>query len=309
MTALALLCAHACAPAPTTAPPRESAPAVQQARYLGAFGEQGAQEGQFNKPAGIALSNDGTLYVADAGNHRVQAFNLDGGFLRAYGRFGRDAGEMDQPVDVAVQRQARTLLYIAERGNARVQALDMRDERYWTLIQDDGIGSFEPSGVAVGRSGDLYIANAASLSIMRVSPQGHVQWTRGMPLIPLRMLSRLRVGLDGTVVVADPLGGRVARVDFAGSPMDSWEDAQIGAPAAAAVDAEGNWYVCDLRKKRIAALDPQGRPTGFFGEGILSEPVGAAVSKNGVLFVADQGEHNIKRFQLLSVNRARGLPP
>ncbi len=308
MAALAALCAQACAPAPSPPPPLESVP-VLQARYLGAFGEQGDQEGQFNKPAGLSLSNDGTLYVADAGNHRVQAFNPNGVFIRAYGRFGRDAGEMDQPVDVAVRRQARTLLYIAERGNARVQALDTQDERYWTLIQDDGSGSFEPSGVAVGRAGDVYIANAASLSIMRVSPQGYVQWTRGMPLIPLRTPARLRVGPDGAAVVADPLGGRVARVDFAGSPMDSWEDAQIGAPAAAAVDSEGRWYVCDIRKKRIAALDPQGRPTGFFGEGTLSEPVGAAVSKNNVLYVADQGEHNVKRFRLLNRNRAEGLLP
>ncbi len=308
MAALAALCVSACAPVPAPPPPLESAP-VLQARYLGAFGGQGAQEGQFNKPAGIAFSSGGTLYVADAGNHRVQAFDLNGAFLRAYGRFGRDAGEMDQPVDVAVRRQARTLLYIAERGNARVQALDMRDERYWTLIQDDGSGSFEPSGVAVARAGDLYIANAAARSIMRVSPQGQIQWTRGMPLMALRMPSRLRVGLDGAAVVADPLGGRVARVDFAGSPMESWEDARIGAPAAAAVDAEGRWYVCDLRKKRIAALDPQGRLTGFFGEGVLSEPVGAAVSKKNVLYVADQGEHNVKRFQLLNRNRAKGLLP
>src|SRR5205085_7871440 len=37
---------------------------------------------QFNTPHGITVANDGTVYVSDRANNRVQAFRLDGTFLK-----------------------------------------------------------------------------------------------------------------------------------------------------------------------------------------------------------------------------------
>ena len=38
------------------------------------FGRQGVGKGEFNKPAGIAVDDDGVLYVCDYGNHCIQLF-------------------------------------------------------------------------------------------------------------------------------------------------------------------------------------------------------------------------------------------
>jgi len=38
------------------------------------FGSEGSGNGQFRTPVGIAIDRNGRIYVADAGNHRIQIF-------------------------------------------------------------------------------------------------------------------------------------------------------------------------------------------------------------------------------------------
>jgi hypothetical protein len=42
---------------------------------LSTFGEYGDGSGQFDNPGGIDVAHDGTVYIADTGNHRIQAFS------------------------------------------------------------------------------------------------------------------------------------------------------------------------------------------------------------------------------------------
>lgn len=66
--------------------------------YLDAWGTSGSGPGEFDLPHGIAWDGDATLYVADRGNRRIQAFTLDGTF-----KFAWSAEELGRPfgVDVA----------------------------------------------------------------------------------------------------------------------------------------------------------------------------------------------------------------
>ncbi len=50
-------------------------------RQLKAWGGKGSDPGEFDAPSKVALSEDGFLYVADTGNHRVQKFSRDGDFV------------------------------------------------------------------------------------------------------------------------------------------------------------------------------------------------------------------------------------
>jgi DNA-binding beta-propeller fold protein YncE len=66
-------------------------------RVLGQWGAPGIGAGEFLKPAGIAVGRDGTVYVADRCNRRVQRFDASGRYLEEFG-----AGVLDTPTFVAV---------------------------------------------------------------------------------------------------------------------------------------------------------------------------------------------------------------
>nr|MBC7244203.1 hypothetical protein [Chloroflexota bacterium] len=70
-------------------------------KFQFAIGAQ-APVGQFRYPSGVAVAPDGTLYVADTGNHRVQRFSATGAFLGKWGSLGVGDGQFWYPSGVAV---------------------------------------------------------------------------------------------------------------------------------------------------------------------------------------------------------------
>jgi hypothetical protein len=63
-------------------------PASAQAEisFLASFGSGGTGAGQLSNPAGLAVNNaNSNIYVADRGNNRVEQFNANGAFVRAWG--------------------------------------------------------------------------------------------------------------------------------------------------------------------------------------------------------------------------------
>jgi hypothetical protein len=65
-----------------------AAPVASAEHTFGAFG---SEAGQTDKPAGIGTDASGNVYVADRGNDRIDVFESDGDFVRAFG-WGVDTG-------------------------------------------------------------------------------------------------------------------------------------------------------------------------------------------------------------------------
>lgn len=65
-------------------------------------GEPGKARGQLHNPFMADVDADGSVYVTDVLNGRVQAFSAGGRPLRAIGRYGIDPGQMHRPKGVAV---------------------------------------------------------------------------------------------------------------------------------------------------------------------------------------------------------------
>ena len=52
------------------------------------WGTTGSGDGEFQWPRGVAVDTDGSVYVTDDGNNRIQEFNSSGGFLGEWGTPG-----------------------------------------------------------------------------------------------------------------------------------------------------------------------------------------------------------------------------
>jgi predicted membrane-bound mannosyltransferase len=75
------------------------------------FGSQGSGTGQLERPRAVATGNDGQIYVADTGNHRVQVFAPSGELLFGFGSFGADVGQFNEPWGIVVDENA---IYVAD---------------------------------------------------------------------------------------------------------------------------------------------------------------------------------------------------
>jgi YD repeat-containing protein len=140
-----------------------SDPSANRVRIYGLNGTQkgklgkgtGKKYGQFRGPTGVALRGS-LVYVADSGNNRVQAFTFQKKPLKSYG----PATSLDRPQAVAVD-PATGNLYVAS-----YEGYGVNEFTPWgtPILQLASVGSGQgqvknPSGVAVGAGGRVYVAD------------------------------------------------------------------------------------------------------------------------------------------------------
>lgn len=126
---------------------------------IDAWGETGKEPGKLFQPTGIAVSKEGTVFVADTGNDRIHAFDASGKFLWTFGRSGEGPGELRWPMDLDIDREGR--LYVAELGGDRVQVFTEEGDLLREIRGDETPGaSFDgAAGVLVSPTGDIYVAD------------------------------------------------------------------------------------------------------------------------------------------------------
>lgn len=96
---------------------------AQDLSFKFSFGTAGSSPGMLNMPQGMDMAPDGTLWIADTGNHRLQQFSLDGKLIAMVGKNGHGSGEFRGPTGIACRGND---IYVADYGNRRIQ---IRTER------------------------------------------------------------------------------------------------------------------------------------------------------------------------------------
>ncbi len=224
-----------------------------------------APGGSFNQPWGIGLAGDGSVYVADTWNHRIQKFTAEGEFITMWGYFGQ--GEAPEafwgPRDVAVDAQGR--VFVTDTGNKRVVVFDAQGN-YLTQFGSAGYAPGqldEPVGIAIDSLGRIYIADTWNRRIqvfmesetnvfISISIWDLVAWF-GQSLDNKPFLD---VDAFGNVFAADPEGYRILQFTIEGQAVRFWGDFgmgmnQFGMPASVAVDAQGGIWVVDSGNHRL----------------------------------------------------------
>ncbi len=87
--------------------------------YVSRWGSRGSGQGQFDGPRGLAVGPNGSVYVTDGDNNRIQQFTATGQFVRQWGTEGTGPGQFRFPVDVDVDASGN--VYVADGFNSRIQ--------------------------------------------------------------------------------------------------------------------------------------------------------------------------------------------
>lgn len=117
------------------------------------FGRRGEQPGEFNYPTALAFASDGSLFVVDQINARVQIFSPDGEHLETLGGRGTGFGQFVRPKDIAID--ALDYVYVTDGAFNNVQIFN-QDLELLTFVGRGGNGPGEfqvPGGVAANEQG------------------------------------------------------------------------------------------------------------------------------------------------------------
>src|SRR5579872_316387 len=86
------------------------------------WGSTGNEDGMFDDPSGLTVSPDnGLIFVAYFGNHRIQSFERDGTFYGKWGCNGNGDGQLIEPKGCNDRIEEWNHI-CAERGNHRIQS-------------------------------------------------------------------------------------------------------------------------------------------------------------------------------------------
>lgn len=129
--------------------------------HLKTVGERGTEFGQFNLPLQAAAAPDGTIYVVDGGNFRIQGFTPDGSYKNTFGAIGRRSGQFSRPKGIATDKDGNVYVVDAAFGNFQIfnsqgQLLLFVGDRGF----DGKPGEYMlPAGVAVDEDGRVYMVD------------------------------------------------------------------------------------------------------------------------------------------------------
>jgi sugar lactone lactonase YvrE len=237
----------------------------------------------FNTPSGLALDDQGNLYVADTGNNRIRKVTTEGVVSTLAGN--GSAGYVDGPASSA------------EFNGPIGLAVDSQNSIYVTDTYNDRIRKITPDGfvtTVAGSAGPGY----------RDGPAGNSQFDTPCGIV---------IKADGTLIVADTGNGKLRQispardvttlgVNFDADPNRNW----LRSPIGLALTHDGFLYVTEHDRGTILQIDPNGRAVdlagdhqgyseGFGPDARFNHPTGIAIDNRGDLVVADSANYLLRR--------------
>ena len=272
----------------------------------------GNGRGQFNEPRGVAVSFiDGSIYVVDMANGRVERFDREGTYVGTWG--GVDSGltftVTEQglgPTGIAVGIDG--LVYVADTWAHRIVVLNESGQEVRsfgvfgdTLDAPDANtlpGSlFGPRSVAVTPN-EIFVSDTGNERIQVFSPDGtFIRAWGGYGSGPSQFIEPVgvAVGPDGNVYVADSGNGRISVFGRDGTPLYQWAVASwLGLSyfePYLAFDQNGNLYATTSVLGSIEAFDINGNPLGSITTANATDiagGIGIALDYEGNLRVTDR---------------------
>ncbi len=273
-----------------------------------------AERGPFVNVHSLAVSPNGTIFVLDAGNGRIQVFTTDGQFLGSWGSPGAGPGEMNDPWGIAADDQ---FVYVADTWNHRIQVFRHNGVFVTTFGRHGIIGGgtvgndlfYGPRNIVLQGDDRLLVADTGNHRILVFDRQGTPLESFGSYGALLGQLYEpvgLGVAPDGTIYLGDTWNGRIQRFTDDYFPFFDWRlnawrgDTNTQKPYLA-VDSQGRVYITDPDRHRVIVFDQNGTYLARFGQfgpgnSQLNLPNGIFIDAEDNIYIADSGNNRVVRY-------------
>ncbi len=257
------------------------------------------------RPYGVAVGDEGALYIADPGAFRVHILDLSDGSYR-FLPDRRDHLALLSPVGVVADGAGGC--FVSDSAAAKVYRFDAGGRLQATIER-----FHRPTGVAFNQHlGRLYVVDTGDHRVRVFTATGDHLFDfgfRGDQAGAFNYPTNISVTTAGTIYVVDSMNFRVQRFDPDGNPLGSFGAAGDGPgtfskPRGVALDSDGHIYVADATFDNVQIFDGEGRVLLYFGStgtgpGHFYLPAGVAIDDRDRIYVADSYNRRVEVFQYL----------
>jgi len=268
------------------------------------------------RPSGIAVDEEGGVYIADSGLQVVHFFNEKRHEYWQYYQLPPPYERLQNPIGVAVDGEKR--VYVCDTELNRVFVFSPKGDSVRVIGRDGEMQRI--SGIAIDRSRErLYVVDTMGHQVIIYNLAGEKKGTlgkRGTGPGELNFPTYAAVDGVGRLYISDSLNFRVqifgpdgvflSQVGSLGSTLG-----QFSRPKGVAVDRANHLYVVDTLYDTVQIFDSSGELLLHFGKsgvepGFFWLPSGIAVDRQGRIYVSDSYNQRVQVFQLLE---GQDLPP
>jgi outer membrane protein assembly factor BamB len=228
-------------------------------KLLEEWGASGEGPGQFDftRQNGdgygtLAFARDGSFFVLDVGNRRVQHFDAQRRLVGQWGGFGDGPGQYNDPVGIAVAADGTVWILddrrsVVEHDDATGKILGSFDP-FASLASSDGANS-----LAIDGKGHLYVSTVAPSEVLVFDSKGTLLRTVGEGQFS-EQAGNMSIDADGRLFVAQGAERRSAPgvlvfgadgTVLGGFAPIGEAEGQVSFPGGIALDGKGGIYVED----------------------------------------------------------------
>ncbi len=129
--------------------------------HIKTISKRGSDQGELNLPLQAATAPDGSIYVVDGGNFRVQQFDSNGNVLQSFGSVGRMPGQFARPKGIATDAAGN--IYVVDTAFGNFQIFNSQGELLMFIGERSQAGSpgkyMLPADIDVDEDGRIYIVD------------------------------------------------------------------------------------------------------------------------------------------------------
>lgn len=288
---------------------------TRDGKLLQVWSSKGDDAGRFNKPEGIAIAPDQSVYITDTWNHRIQQFDAGGNFIRMWGKYSTEPNDFDTPTEIAIAPNGD--VYIAGR-EPYIQQFTAKGKfvRSWGSKGKGAMQFSSIGGISISPNNTLYVLEYDNQRVLQFTLDGDFirEWggigntDRSAELGKFHDPSGITVGHDGSVYVADTWNKRIQQFTAEGEFVRAWNISLKGEnedihPRSILLAHDGSLYV-RCSDDLILHYSSEGKFISSWQldsgvtEGQFRAPRGIAIASDGSMYIVDRDNSRIQKFVL-----------